>query len=168
MDILVTFDRKDYQPDWPLFDRTAGRSVIRRGDLYAMTYSSAQGYYKFPGGGMNPGETPVEAMIRETKEETGLIVISDSVRPLGIVKEKRKGLKEPEIFSHTSYFYFADAEEQAGETQPEGYEIEENIELRWVTLEEALRETEPRLEHMRGDFLRRETFVMRYILENDL
>ena len=34
------------------------------------------GYWTLPGGGLNFGEAPVEAMVREVSEETGLIVRS--------------------------------------------------------------------------------------------
>ena len=39
-----------------------------------MIHSLKYDYYKFPGGGIENGENPVEAMIRETREEAGLVV----------------------------------------------------------------------------------------------
>ena len=42
-------------------------------------------YYKFPGGGIERGEDPVEAMIRETREESGMIVIPETITEYGYV-----------------------------------------------------------------------------------
>ena len=46
------------------------------------------GYWTLPGGGLNFGEAPVEAMVREVSEETGLIVRSLGVASIdSILKE---------------------------------------------------------------------------------
>lgn len=55
MKILAELDKKDYDPDLPVFHREAVRAIIRRGDRIAMVYSEAEHYYKFPGGGMGTG-----------------------------------------------------------------------------------------------------------------
>lgn len=39
--------------------------------------SAKEGEYKIPGGGMEAGETYVEALAREVKEETGLFIIPE-------------------------------------------------------------------------------------------
>ena len=46
------------------------------------------GYWTLPGGGLNFGEAPVEAMVREVSEETGFIVRSLGVASIdSILKE---------------------------------------------------------------------------------
>ncbi|MCI8424028.1 MAG: NUDIX domain-containing protein [Lawsonibacter sp.] len=50
-----------------------------------MIYSAKYNYYKFPGGGIENGENPVDAMIRETREELGLVVLPDTVKEYGYV-----------------------------------------------------------------------------------
>lgn len=50
--------------------------------------------YKFPGGGMEEGETLEDTLIREMLEETGYKVKPDSIREFLKVKERRKGMKE--------------------------------------------------------------------------
>ena len=39
-----------------------------------MVHSKIYNYYKFPGGGIDDGETKIDALIRETKEDTGLTI----------------------------------------------------------------------------------------------
>ena len=41
--------------------------------------------YKFPGGGIEKNESNIDALIRETKEEAGLVVIKDSIKEYGYV-----------------------------------------------------------------------------------
>jgi ADP-ribose pyrophosphatase YjhB (NUDIX family) len=46
---------------------------------------------------------------RETREETGLDIIPDSIRPFGVTREIRASqFVDKVIFDHTSYYYFAD------------------------------------------------------------
>ena len=51
-------------------------------------------------------ETEEETAIRETKEETGLIVKADSVKECGFVHEIRKSLYSDDAFEQISYYYF--------------------------------------------------------------
>ena len=48
--------------------RNAVRAVILRGQELLMIYSANVGDYKFPGGGVNKGETHKQALVREVKE----------------------------------------------------------------------------------------------------
>jgi 8-oxo-dGTP pyrophosphatase MutT (NUDIX family) len=59
-----------------VFVRSAVRALIRRDErLLVACYTDAIGeWFALPGGGQNPGETLVEALLRECREETGLIV----------------------------------------------------------------------------------------------
>lgn len=49
------------------------------------------GYWELPGGGMEFDETPVEAMRREAKEETGLdIIVDNSISTFHVGKDERQ------------------------------------------------------------------------------
>lgn len=54
--------------------RPTARAIIIQGDKIALLERNRQGkhYFVFPGGGIDPGETPEEAAVREAFEETGL------------------------------------------------------------------------------------------------
>ena len=80
MRLLFELDLHDYAECTRSFVRNSARSIIIRNRKVAMVHSLKYDYYKFPGGGIEAGENPVEAMIRETREEAGLTVIPDSVK----------------------------------------------------------------------------------------
>ena len=80
---LFEIDLKDYKDTDVVFRRPSARAVIIKGDKLALVYSRKEKYYKFPGGGIEPGENPVDAMIRETREEAGLVAVPETVRVPG-------------------------------------------------------------------------------------
>lgn len=62
-------------------DRPAAFGVIERGGLLALVRVARQGrglVLDLPGGGIDPGETPAEAAVRECGEEAGLVVALDA------------------------------------------------------------------------------------------
>lgn len=66
------------------FTRIAAYGLITAADRILLCRLSAtvrthRGYWTLPGGGLDFGETPVDAMIREVKEETGLDVVQDTL-----------------------------------------------------------------------------------------
>lgn len=85
MRLLFEMDKKDYEYCTHRFVRNSARSIIIRDGKIAMIHSLKYDYYKFPGGGIENGENPVEAMIRETREEAGLVVKPETVKEYGYV-----------------------------------------------------------------------------------
>ena len=85
MRLLFVMDKKDHGECTHFFIRNSSRSIIIRNGKIGMIHSQKYDYYKFPGGGIEEGETPVEAMIRETREEAGLLVIPETVQEYGYV-----------------------------------------------------------------------------------
>lgn len=62
--------------------RHAVRAVILDEDRILMVQSN-KGDYKFPGGGIEKGESPEEALVREVLEETGYRVLQVYIIPTG-------------------------------------------------------------------------------------
>ena len=48
--------------------------------------------YKFPGGDIEDGESHLDTLIRETKEETGLIIKPNSIKECGFIHKARKSI----------------------------------------------------------------------------
>ena len=166
MKLIKLFDDKNYTPDLPVFHRDAARAVIMRDGKLAMVRSRQEGYYKFPGGGVEPGESYVDAMIRETAEEAGLRVVRESVWELGYITERRHGIYGEEIFEMDSYFFYADVEDEVDEQKLDGYEAELGYVLEWVEPQKAC-EVNMRLNESgyRSKFLLREAEVLQAIIE---
>ena len=94
MRLLFEMDKKDYGQCTHTFTRESARSIIIRDGRLAMIHSIKYDYYKFPGGGIENGENPVEAMIRETREEAGLVVVPGSVKEYGYVHRIQRSGKD--------------------------------------------------------------------------
>lgn len=93
MELLFEIDTKDYDITGKTFIRPSVRSIVIHENKVAMVHSIKYNYYKFPGGGIEAGESHADALIRETLEETGLIIVSTSIREYGYVHRIQKGEK---------------------------------------------------------------------------
>ena len=111
MRLLFEMDKKDYEYCTHRFARNSARSIIIRDGKIAMIHSLKYDYYKFPGGGIENGENPVEAMIRETREEAGLVVKPETVKEYGYVHRiQRSDMDSSECFVQDNYYYLCKAE----------------------------------------------------------
>lgn len=137
MRLLFTIDTQDYDKNGSVFVRNSARSIILREGCVAMVYSKKYRYYKFPGGGIEPGETPEEALIRETLEETGLAVLPDSIREYGYVHRVQKGKKEA-VFVQDNFYYFCKAAPYILRQRLESYEAQEGFTLEFVPPQTAV------------------------------
>lgn len=65
--------RAKHEELWPSFDkRSAARAImIDDSSRIALMHVTNKNYYKLPGGGVDPGESLEEALLRELKEEAG-------------------------------------------------------------------------------------------------
>ena len=139
MRLLFEMDKKDYGGCTHTFVRDSARSIIIRDGKIGMVHSLKYDYYKFPGGGIEPGESAVDAVIRETAEESGLTVISDSVREYGYVHRIQKSTAEDDTyFVQDNYYYLCDSEEVVKPQKLDDYESDEHFTLEWVKPEIAI------------------------------
>ena len=140
MRLLFEMDKHDYDDCTHVFIRNSARGIIIRGSRIAMIHSLKYDYYKFPGGGIKNGENPVDAMIRETREETGLVIIPDSVKEFGYVHRVQKSDSDPtECFIQDNYYYACQAEEEIVPQDLDDYESKESYTLEFVDPQTAIR-----------------------------
>ena len=93
-----------------------------------MVHSLQYDYYKFPGGGLEAGETPLDAMIRETREEAGLVILPDTVREYGYVHRVQKSDRdETECFIQDNYYYLCKAAQATVSQKLDAYEDAEGF-----------------------------------------
>ena len=125
---------------YPFVFRNSARSIVIRDGKIAMIHSQKYHYYKFPGGGIEKGEDPISAMIRETREEAGLIVIPETVREYGYVHRIQKSDSDAaECFVQDNFYYFCDALEELSTQNLDDYEAEESFQLAFVDPEAAIK-----------------------------
>lgn len=133
MRLLFELDKQDYGACTHFFVRNSARSIIVRDGKIAMIHSLKYGFYKFPGGGIEKGEDPIHALIRETREEAGLVILPETVREYGCVHRIQKSvMDETECFIQDNYYYLCAVEEAAVAQELDAYEEEEAYTLEYV------------------------------------
>ncbi len=137
MRLLFEIDTKDYNKNGTAFVRPSVRGIIIKNEKIAMIYSKKYNYYKFAGGGIEPGESHADALIREIKEETGFSVIPQSIKEYGYVHRVQKGINE-DMFIQDNYYYFCDIEDEIGEQNLDDYENDEQFTPEYVTPKHAI------------------------------
>lgn len=130
---LLTMDLKNYTDEMPVFEKHTVRAVIWRDGRMAMQ-CSGKGEFKIPGGGVEGSESHVDTLLREVREETGLLVIPESIRAIGEILELREDVfrKGTKYVCH-SYFYFCDVRGETVETSMTASEIAKGFHPVWET-----------------------------------
>ena len=104
--------------------------------------SEKYGYTQLPGGGIENDESIIDALKRETKEETGWL-ISD-IEPIGYTLEKRKDKRNAHPWGKDiSYVFKAIPIKQVGTNYMED-EIAEGFQPIWLRLKDFITEKERR------------------------
>ncbi len=138
MRLLFELDTKDYDLGGKAFVRPSVRGIIIRDGKVAMVHSLKYDYYKFPGGGIEDGESLTQALVREVAEESGLQVIPESIREYGLVHRVQKS-DLADIFIQDNYYFLCDAEAEVQSQHLDDYEAKERFTLEFVDLEQAIR-----------------------------
>lgn len=142
MRTILVFDEKNYTDDMPVIERFGARAIIKKNGLYAMQQSS-RGEYKIPGGGIDEGESIAEALAREVLEETGLVVIPESIKELGEILEVRRDIfDENKKYIAHSLHYSCEVEDKILETAMTESEIERGFHLVWADMDTVIAENE--------------------------
>ena len=101
------------------------RNILRRGGRYCLVHSGKENYDTFPGGSMEPGEAPADAVLRKTREEVGCQV--SGLRMIGEVREFR----EKSRVLQTTYYFISDFE-SPGNPQMTQEELDLDTMVKWV------------------------------------
>ena len=142
---LLVMDAKNYDDSMEEILRVAVRAIIFAEGRLLLIEAEKFREVKFPGGGMEPGETEEDTLIRETLEETGYHVIPESIRPFGEVEEKRLSTHEPMIWHQINRYYFCEIEEGQEECNYTENEKKYGFRQVWYTLDEAIKKNEEML-----------------------
>ncbi len=140
--------------------RAGCRAIVLREGMLLLSHETVTGWWLIPGGGLEEGETPEECVVRETEEETGLIV-----RPL------RQFLTLYEYYEEYRYIsrYFVCEVTGSGRMRLTEAEARRGLEPRWLPLEEAVdifsrhQDWAGVSEEKRGSYLREYTALRAYL-----
>ncbi len=112
--------------------RYGARGIIVKDNKIGVFYKKNKNEYKLPGGGIEKHETPVEAFIREVKEETGCKI--EKIEKIGIIEEE----KNKTSFKQISYVFKANVTE-IGSPEMTEKEKAEGSEFLFVEINKALK-----------------------------
>jgi len=114
-------------------DRSAVRVIaFNTAGQIAIVYAKRDNYYKLPGGGIDPNEEHVAAVIREMQEETGAVIeVRRDVGCIATTEEYRNDLHQ------ISYCYVADVLDDSGSPSLTEDEVNDGLGHLWLTVHEA-------------------------------
>lgn len=116
------------------YKREAARAVvIDDNGSVALLHVTSGHYYKLPGGGIDEGENPAQALERELQEEIGCK--AEVVTDIGIIQEHRAYMEMSQI----SYCYLAKQIGEKGMPDFTQKELSEGFEIVWAgNIDEAI------------------------------
>lgn len=159
----LNLDLKNYIEGGSVFKRKAVRGIVKHEDKFLVIHGK-YGDYKFPGGGVNDGETLQDTLVREVQEETGFRVIPDSIADYILVQERRKGYPD-DLLEMDSWYYLCDVYDITYERNLDDYEKEYDYQVKWLTLSDIIQKNEAVKDHDKIPWIVREMMVMRELLE---
>ena len=168
MKILTEIHRREgINTHGKTIQRMAVRGVTLRGRDLLMVLSSAVGDYKFPGGGLDEGESHGHALRREVQEECGMSLAQFGAEIGAVVEYNFPKEQDYDVFKMTSYYYRCEVQDGFGAQKLDGYEQELGFVPVWVDIDKAIQENKPLLDSLRPPtWLRREIFVLEYLKQN--
>jgi 8-oxo-dGTP pyrophosphatase MutT (NUDIX family) len=166
MQLLGEIFRRDVDITGKTVHRNAVRGIIVQNATLLMIYSPKNGDYKFPGGGVDRGESYQDALIREIREECGATV-AHIEREFGCVVEYDQAV-EPEygVFKMTSHYYVCHVEHVFGEQNLDDYEDDLGFEPVWIGIDEAIKINEAVMNSpckQAPRWTKRDTFVLEQV-----
>ena len=139
MRLLFEIGNCSCESDGRRYVRPSVRAVIVDSGRVLMVHSKRYNYYKFPGGGIEEGESHLDALLRESREEAGVLISRESVREYGYVhRVESTDIPGYDLFVQDNYYYLADATENTAQSL-DGYEEYEEFTPVLVSARDAIR-----------------------------
>lgn len=147
--------------------RTAVRAVIETADRLLMVFSAVNGDYKFPGGGIEEGESHADALHREVLEECGRRL--QKVGPQIALLNEYDAAAEADTayFRMDSHYYRCELGSGAEQALAlDTYEADLGFAPEWTTVQNALEANRAVLQGGRAPrWTARETFFLQYLAD---
>ena len=138
MRTLFDIDLKDYDEKGPMHCRHSVRGIIIRDGKIAMDYVEKYKCYKFPGGGSERDETKIDTLVREVREEAGLVVKPETARPYGIVTRSQMS-RSGDRYCQDNFYYLCDVEDKVVPQELTKSESESGYRLEFIDPYKAIR-----------------------------
>ncbi|TKB47774.1 NUDIX domain-containing protein [Ferrimonas sediminicola] len=145
--------------------RQAVRAAILDGEQILLLYTQRYEDYSLPGGGVDPGESLEQALLREVAEETGATNLA-ILEELGLYEELRPWYKEDADNQRMhSYCYRCRADRELGDTLLEHYERQNGMRPLWVNIHDAIAHNHKTMaaSPKAGLSIQRETWLLEYL-----
>lgn len=152
--------------DKKCFIRKATRAIVLNGDSILLLYTKRYHDYSLPGGGIDEGESNIDGLIRELKEETGAHSIQD-VAEFGLYEEFRPWHKAGFNVVHMqSYCYTCTIDDELLEPELEAHELNNGMHPVWMDIHLAIAHNEETIANSdkKGLSIERETFLLKLIV----
>jgi len=148
------------------FIRKASRAIVLNGENILLLYTKRYHDYSLPGGGIDEGESNIDGLIRELKEETGARNVKN-IKEFGLYEEFRPWYKSDfDIVHMQSYCYICTIDDELLEPELESHEIDNGMHPIWMNIHQAIRHNEHTIakSEKKGLSIERETFLLKLIV----
>ncbi len=146
--------------------REAVRAIIIKDKKLLMIYSNKQGDYKFPGGGVDSGETYEEALIREVKEECGAKLLTINMEFGKVLEYDIPGEEDFDVFKMFSFYYLCEVDNVFEEQSLEQYEYDLGFEPVWIDIDTSITTNKQLINTSKAPYwTRRETYILELLKE---
>ncbi|MCR5705620.1 MAG: NUDIX domain-containing protein [Acholeplasmatales bacterium] len=170
MRLLGKNDKHDYKRGSRIIRRIGVRAIIIEDNKIYLSYSSRNKFYKLPGGGVNKGESIIEALKRETLEEVGIDILNKSIKRYGLYIDKWRSVRLNDgdaIWLQKSFCFICKRYGELKDIMPTDSEIYDQSERRFVSIDEAISTNEARMKSIeysnKERFLERDTEILKLI-----